>query len=151
MSPSTLSKLMTALPKPLHSCGGSAPPLSPGEITMEATWRSEALVLLLDIRTCKNCNNSFTAPNPFLMVRQQNPNTSRRLTKLAKYDSTQYIAYDLPRETQQIYTSISYCTNCFHTQFPHGQLELFPPRLPPTPTKGKSDDKQIIPLELSDF
>ncbi len=103
------------------------------------SWRIDALVLLLDIRTCANCNSSVSAPNPHLMVREHNPNTRLRLQRLTRYDFSQHIAYSLPREVQRIYTSVDRCPSCFLTSSPYGQLELFPAPLPQTSTRTLSE------------
>jgi len=118
------------------------------------SWRIDALVLLLDTRTCTQCHTSFTAPNPHLMVREHNPNTKLRLQRLTRYDYSQHIAYSLPRETQHLYTSIDRCSSCFLTSTPEGQLELFPPPIPQTSTRSlhtsvKDSSHDFTPL--SDF
>ena len=120
---------------------------------MEASWESTAIVLLLDIRECKTCGTQHCAPNPHLMVRQNNPRIARRLTRLTKYDhELHHLNYKTPRQTQRVYTSVDRCQHCFMSNYPDGQLEMFPPPLPPTSTRTSPDDKpQRKYTELTEF
>ena len=140
-------------------------PLPIEPLTMaEDNWDIEAVVLIIDRRTCA-CGRHFDTPNPRVMVRkrrhlsQSTLDTARELRLPVHQPHTLHferlttdtvLPYDVPRETEYINSRVDACQGCFRTYSPVGQFELFPKAKPSLHTR-KLRPTGIRPLGVEDF
>lgn len=131
------------------------PPLDPFTsriIMAEENWDIEAVVLIIDRRTC-TCGRHYDTPNPRVMLRKRRRHHRSRTLHLERLDGDTGLPYDVPRETEYIHSRVEACQGCFKLYEPAGQFEMFPRAKPPKPKPRKTDtaDGYVRPLGVEDF
>ena len=118
----------------------------------EENWDIEAVVLIIDRRTC-TCGRSYDTPSPRIMIRKRRLSHHLRSIHLERLGSAVGLPYDVPREVQHVHSKVEACEHCFKLYSPLSQFELFPHKRPTPSRPRKSDDAKdgIRPLGIDDF
>ena len=125
-------------------------PLPIEPLTMaEDNWDIEAVVLIIDRRTCA-CGRHFDTPNPRVMVRKRRLFHHTHTLHFERLTTDTVLPYDVPRETEYINSRVDACQGCFRTYSPVDQFELFP-KVKPALLVRKLRPTGIRPLGVEDF
>jgi len=118
----------------------------------EENWDIEAVVLIIDRRTC-TCGRHYDTPNPRVMIRKRRHSHHSRSIHLERLDTDTGLPYDVPRETEYIHSRVEACQGCFKLYTPRGQFELFPRAKPAKsrPRKPDAEGETVVPYGIEDF
>ncbi len=117
----------------------------------EENWDIEAVVLIIDRRTC-TCGTTYDTPSPRVMIRKRRLRHHLQSIHLERLETEMGLPYDVPREVQYVHSKVEACGDCFKLYSPLGQFELFPRAKPAPGRPRKSDDANgIRPLGIEDF
>lgn len=92
------------------------------------SWRAEALVLVIEHRSCSRCKSTFTVPSG-LFIRMESTLAGYKRTWLIPPKEVQ-VNNMLPHERREVNTLVHGCQYCFVT-VPENQLTFWPEKFQP--------------------
>lgn len=104
-------------------------------------WEAAAVVLLIEKRTCKKCETSYSAPSSALYVRLEALQNKSLRSRIVPRKHVIEDLYHLPHETREVETLCECCQNCFQ---PDDHKKLLEPSLFPQKPHERKSLQQVL-------